>query len=159
MDTLAGLAFGGEKPRPEYMTEAPKRRDENLVTRAMWHKILWGSAFGIGICLWFLKSKYIQDVVFDKATFATVFFTFFMFLNICNAFNARTVRINIFAGIVKNKAFIIIMSLITAAQFIIIYYGGAVFRTNPIELPYLLLAAVLAVSIIPAEMFRKVLVK
>jgi magnesium-transporting ATPase (P-type) len=156
MDTLAGLAFGGEKPREEYMKEAPKRRDENLITPSMWNKILWGSVFGIGICLWFLMSGYIQHIVGDPRSFATVFFTFFMFLNICNAFNARTTRVNIFAGIKENKAFIIIMALIVIAQFIIIYYGGGVFRTNPISFTYVALATVLSLLMIPAEMLRKI---
>ncbi len=158
MDTLAGLAFGGEKPCAEYMTHPPKRRDENLITKPMWNKIIWGSVFGIMICMWFLMSSYIQDIIGDERSFATVFFTFFMFLNICNAFNARTTRINIFSGLIKNKAFIFIMSIIIIAQFIIIYYGGEVFRTNPISVINLIVAGVLALSMIPAEMFRKVCV-
>jgi calcium-translocating P-type ATPase len=159
MDTLAGLAFGGEKPREEYMKEPPKRRGENLITKPMWHKIMWGSVFGIAVCLWFLSSPYMQNAIQDKTTFATVFFTFFMFLNICNAFNARTARVNLFSGLNKNKAFLIIMTLIVIAQFFIIYYGGAVFRTVPISMRYLTLAAVLSISIIPAEMFRKIFIK
>lgn len=159
MDTLAGLAFGGEKPCAEYMQQPPKRRDENLITKAMWYKIIWGSVFGTVICMWFLMSSFIQGIVGDPATFATVFFTFFMFLNICNAFNARTTRVNIFAGLWQNKAFIIIMGLIVVAQFVIIYYGGAVFRTIPIDLIYLALASVLALTMIPVEMFRKVICK
>lgn len=159
MDTLAGLAFGGEKPRAEYMCQPPKRRDESLITTSMWYKIIWGSIFGIIICMWFLMSPFIQRIVGDQQTFNTVFFTFFMFLNICNAFNARTNSINIFAGLFKNKAFVIIMGLIVVAQFIIIYYGGAVFRTIPISGIYLALASVLALSIIPVEIFRKALFK
>lgn len=157
MDTLAGLAFGGEKPRPEYMRQPPKRRDESLITKSMWYKIIWGSIFGILICMWFLMSPFIQRIVGDQQTFNTVFFTFFMFLNICNAFNARTNSLNIFAGLFKNKAFVIIMGLIVVAQFVIVYYGGAVFRTIPIDGIYLALASVLALSMIPAELFRKAL--
>jgi magnesium-transporting ATPase (P-type) len=159
MDTLAGLAFGGEKPREEYMTASPKRRDESLITKQMWGKIIWGSLFGIGICLWFLCSSYIQAIVHDEQTFATVFFTFFMFLNICNAFNARTTRVNIFSGVRENKTFMVIMWLIILSQFVIIYWGGSVFRTIPLPLIYVALATVLSMLIIPAEMLRKVLVK
>ena len=159
MDTLAGLAFGGEKPRPKYLRQPPKRRDESLITRAMWWQIIWGSIFGTLVCMWFLLSPYVQRVVGDQATFATVFFTFFMFLNICNAFNARADGVNIFAGLFKNKAFIIIMGLIVVAQFAIIYWGGAVFRTVPISFVYIALAASLALSMVPAELFRKAVFK
>lgn len=159
MDTLAGLAFGGEKPRAKYLRQPPKRRDESLITRAMWGQIIWGSIFGTLICLWFLLSPYVQRIVGDQATFATVFFTFFMFLNLCNAFNARADGVNIFAGLFKNKAFIIIMGLIVVAQFAIIYWGGAVFRTIPLDFIYIAFAGVLALSMVPAELFRKAVFK
>ncbi len=159
MDTLAGLAFGGEKPRAKYLRQPPKRRDESLITRAMWWQIVWGSIFGSVVCLWFLLSPYVQKVVGDQATFATVFFTFFMFLNICNAFNARADGVNIFTGLLKNKAFIVIMALIIVAQFAIIYWGGAVFRTVPISWLYVVWAGVLALSMVPAELFRKAVFK
>lgn len=159
MDTLAGLAFGGEKPQPLYMRQPPKRRDESLITKSMWHKIIWGSVFGTLICLWFLMSHFIQKIVGDEATFATVFFTFFMFLNLCNAFNARADGINLLRGLWQNKTFLIIMGLIIVSQFLIVYCGGAVFRTVPISGLYLLLAGVLALSMLPAELFRKVCFK
>lgn len=125
----------------------------------MWWQIVWGSIFGSVVCLWFLLSPYVQKVVGDQATFATVFFTFFMFLNICNAFNARADGVNIFTGLLKNKAFIVIMALIIVAQFAIIYWGGAVFRTVPISWLYVVWAGVLALSMVPAELFRKAVFK
>ena len=155
MDTLAGLAFGGEKPASVYMRQPPKRRDESLITHSMWGKILWGSVFGSLICLWFLISPYIQRIVFYQQVFVTVFFTFFMFLNICNAFNARANGINLFRGLFKNKAFVLIMLGIVVSQFVIIFCGGGIFRTVPIDWIYIALAGVLALSMLPAEMFRQ----
>ncbi|MDR0383804.1 MAG: cation-translocating P-type ATPase [Christensenellaceae bacterium] len=159
MDTLAGLAFGGEKPIKEYMKQSPKVRDENLITKEMWTKIIWGSFLGIGICLWFLTSSYIKHIINDDLSFATVFFSFFMFFNILNAFNARTERVNLFAGITKNMAFLIIMALIFIAQIFIIYDGGEIFRTSAIPLRYLFLSIVLSFMIIPADMLRKIIIK
>ena len=155
MDTLAGLAFGGEKPSPVYMKQPPKRRDESLITKAMWSKIIWGSVFGSLICLWFLISPYIQGIVGNQQVFVTVFFTFFMFLNVCNAFNARANGINLLRGLLKNKAFVIIMVSIVVSQFLIIFFGGGVFRTVPVDWGYIIFAGVLALSMLPAEMFRR----
>lgn len=157
MDTLAGLAFGGEKPAPVYMKQPPKRRNESLITKTMWGKIIWGSVFGSLICMWFLLSPYIQKVVGNQQVFVTVFFTFFMFLNICNAFNARANGLNLLRGLFKNKAFVIIMVAIIVSQFFIIFFGGGIFRTVPIDWGYILFAGVLALSMLPAEMFRQVI--
>ena len=157
MDTLAGLAFGGEKPSPVYMRQPPKRRDESLITRAMWGKIIWGSIFGSLICMWFLISPYIQKIVGNQQVFVTVFFTFFMFLNVCNAFNARANGMNLLRGLFKNKAFVIIMAAIILSQFVIIFCGGGIFRTVPVDWGYIIFAGVLALSMLPAEMFRQVI--
>lgn len=157
MDTLAGLAFGGEKPSPVYMRQPPKRRDESLITSAMWLKIIWGSVFGSLICMWFLLSPRIQNIVGNQQVFVTVFFTFFMFLNVCNAFNARANGINLLRGLFQNKAFVIIMVAIIVAQFFIVFYGGGIFRTVPIDWGYIAFAGVLALSMLPAEMFRRAL--
>ncbi|MBS7401481.1 MAG: calcium-translocating P-type ATPase, PMCA-type [Eubacteriales bacterium] len=157
MDTLAGLAFGGEKPSPVYMRQPPKRRDESLITPAMWGKIIWGSVFGSLICMWFLLSPRVQNIVGNQQVFVTVFFTFFMFLNVCNAFNARANGINLLRGLFKNKAFVIIMSAIIVSQFFIVFYGGGIFRTVPVDWGYIIFAGVLALSMLPAEMFRRAL--
>ena len=79
----------------------------------------------------------------------------FMFLNVCNAFNARANGINLLRGLFKNKAFVIIMSAIVLAQFLIIFYGGAVFRTVPITWDYIIFTGVLALLMLPAELFRR----
>jgi len=155
MDTLAGLAFGGEKPARIYMQQPPKRRDESLITKTMWNKIIWGSVFGSLICMWFLLSPYIQKIVGNHDIFVTVFFTFFMFLNICNAFNARSNGLNLMRGLFKNKAFVIIMAGIVLSQFFIIFFGGGIFRTVPIDFGYIVFAGVLALSMLPAEIFRQ----
>ena len=40
MDTLAGLAFAGEPPLPEYMEEPPKRRDEPIFNSTMLQQVV-----------------------------------------------------------------------------------------------------------------------
>ncbi len=157
MDTLAGLAFGGEKPNADDMRQPPKRRNESLITPAMWDKIIWGSIFGSLICMWFLLSPRIRSIVGNQQVFATVFFTFFMFLNVCNAFNARANSLNLLRGLFRNNAFVIIMVIIIVSQFLIIFYGGGIFRTVPIAWDYIIFAGILSLSMIPAEMFRRAL--
>ncbi|MDR0976066.1 MAG: calcium-translocating P-type ATPase, PMCA-type [Christensenellaceae bacterium] len=162
MDTLAGLAFGGEKPQKEYLTEPPKRRDENIVTKSMWNQILISSIVMSGLSIWFLLSPFIQshfEGAWSSFYAGTAFFAFFMFMNIFNAFNSRTERINIFKGLSGNKMFMIIMGIVFVAQIGIVYLGGTVFHTSALSINHFLLTIVLALIVFPIETLRKTLYK
>jgi len=60
-------------------------------------------------------------------------------------------------GLFKNKAFVVIMFAIVVSQFLIVFFGGGIFRTVPVSWNYIIFAGVLALSMLPAEMFRRVL--
>jgi len=60
MDTLGGLAFAGEAPMPFYMKEAPKRRDEPILTRAITGRIAFLTLFSVAMSVFFLKSPVIR---------------------------------------------------------------------------------------------------
>jgi len=151
MDTLAGLAYGGERPRASYMQEKPKRRNEPIINRYMWTQIIYASIFIGSISLWFLMWFDGGSVVYTM----TAFFAFFMFINIINSFNSRTHDMNLFSYLSLNKPFIWIMGVVTVAQILLIFFGGSVFRTTPISLKHFLLVVALAVTIIPVDLARK----
>lgn len=161
MDTLAGLAFGGEKPLAKYMTEPPKRRDEPIINRYMWQQIIVGSIVTALISLWFLLSPTVQnhfDAQGGTAYAASAFFMFFMFMNIYNAFNARTHEVNPLSNIKLNKAFIWIMGIVSITQVTMVFFGGAVFRTVPLGFMDFGIAMLLALLVIPIDMIRKLIV-
>jgi len=160
MDTLAGLAFGGEKPRIKYMTESPKRRDEPIINRYMWQQILLGSIFTFAISLWFLINPSIQDHFNAKgAAYAmTGFFMFFMFINIFNSFNARTHELNPLSYLSLNKVFVVIMGFVSIASAGMIFFGGAIFRTVPLSFIDFIIVIMLALLIFPADMLRKIII-
>ena len=60
MDTLAGMAFSGEPPLPEFMREAPKRREEPVINRGMAHQIFFDGVFTVALCLFFLCSSAVK---------------------------------------------------------------------------------------------------
>ncbi|MDR0461983.1 MAG: calcium-translocating P-type ATPase, PMCA-type [Christensenellaceae bacterium] len=157
MDTLAGIAYGGERPHPSYMSESPKRRNEPIVNRYMWGQILYATLFISGLSLWFLMSSYVQQVLrIHGGLYAmTAFFAFFMFINIFNSFNSRTHSINLVSSMKLNKPFVFIMSIVTAAQVLLIFFGGDVFRTQPLLIKHFMVAIVLASMILPIDMLRK----
>lgn len=162
MDTFAGLAFSYEPALLEYMDEKPKRRDEKIINKYMFNQIVYNGIYSTIICIWFLKSNFIKSIYrYDPNDkyIMTAFFGLFIFLAIFNAFNARTHRLNILSNIFKNKVFIIIISLITLIQIILIYYGGTIFRTTGLTIYEFELMILIAFSIIPFDFIRKIILK
>lgn len=160
MDALAGLAFAGEAPLAAYMKEAPKALDEPILNRAMAGQIAWMGLFTIGLCLYFLKSSAMHRAFHyqadDPTYFMTAFFALFIFCGICNSFNARTPRTNLFSHLAGNPSFVGVMVLVTLVQLVIIYYGGSLFRTVGLGWGNLASIAALAMWVIPADILRKI---
>ncbi|MCL2228377.1 MAG: calcium-translocating P-type ATPase, PMCA-type [Firmicutes bacterium] len=157
MDTLAGIAFGGERPHKKYMSEAPKRRDEPIVNKYMWGQILYGTFVISLMSMFFILSPIVQNSLSPHGTVyaMTAFFAFFMFVNIFNSFNSRTHSLNPVQGLLLNKPFVIIMAIVTLAQILLIFFGGNVFRAEPLLIGHLLVAVMFALAIVPMDMLRK----
>ena len=162
MDTLAGLAFAGEPPLPEYMREAPKRRDEPVLNRYMLHQILCMGLYTILLCVLFLKLPVFKAMFhYDTAPIylMTAFFALFIFTGIFNSFNARTHRINLLAHLSHNPSFLIIMSAVAVIQILLIYYGGSLFRTAGLSFGDLRSVLLIAFTVIPVDCIRKILLR
>ena len=159
MDTLGGLAFAGEAPLASYMEDPPKRRDEPILNRYMAGEIAWLGCFTVALCLLFLKLPAITGrfrPAGDNIYLLTAFFALFIFASVFNCFNARTDRLNIFAGLSRNKGFCLIMIAVLAVQILFVYIGGAVLRTAPLTKEELGVTFLLALTVFPAEFIRKV---
>ena len=162
MDTLAGLAFSYEPALDEYMEEPPKKRNEKIINKYMTNQITLNGIYSTMICIWFLKSKFISSIYrIDTSNkyLLTAFFGLFIFIAIFNSFNARTYRLNILSNILKNKVFIAIIAFIAIVQIILIYYGGEVFRTTGLTIYEFEIMIILAFSIIPFDIIRKIILK
>lgn len=162
MDTLAGLAFSYEPALEEYMEERPKRRDEAIINKYMFHEILITGLYSSVLCIFFLKSEWVSGMFrysMDNKYLMTAFFGMFIFISIFNSFNARTVRLNILGNIFKNKVFIAVILFIMVVQVGMIYYGGSLFRTAGLTLEEFLFMILLSLTVIPFDMARKVWLK
>lgn len=160
MDTLAGLAFSGEKARISYMHEPPKTRNEKVINKYMKNQIAVNSIYSTGLCLFFLKSNILHNVFnFSDDTYKmTAFFALFMFIAIFTSFCARTHQINLLDYISVNKPFLWIIGLVTVIQIFIIYFGDRVFRTVNLNVKDLILVVLLAFTVIPVDLLRKYLI-
>ncbi len=162
MDTFAGLAFAFEPALDEYMKEEPKKSKEPILNRYMINQIIFDGLYSFIVCIWFLKSKLISNIYIlentDKYLYSA-FFGLFIFLAIFNTFNSRTYRINVLSNIFKNKVFLAIIIFVSLIQVILIYFGGELFRTIGLTIYEFEIMILIAFSIIPFDMIRKIIIK
>ncbi len=136
MDTLGSLAFAAEPPSPHFMREAPLARGTPIMNRYMVLRIFSMCIWLPLLCVSFLSSETMREHFSYYETpvrFLGAFFALFVFADICNSVSARTLHPNPLRGLWKNKAFVFIFALIICVQLLIIYFGGAVFRTFPLS--------------------------
>jgi len=157
MDTLAGLAFAGETPLKEYMREKPKKRTEPIINKYMYNQIITTGIYTTVLSLIFFRLPFFAEYFRnDERYLLTAFFALFIFAGVFNSLNARTYRLNLLAYIERNKAFIGIMLAVSVMQILLIYYGGAVFRTTGLSFRELALVVGLASTVILFDLGRKI---
>jgi len=143
MDTLASIALCSEPPRPDVMKLPPKKRDENILTPMMMKTILVTAAFFIVVMLALLAAMRNGFLAGDKplvgeadytARQVTIFFSIYVFFQVWNQINARslTPAMSAFHGLGKNPTFLAIAGLVAVGQIVIVTFGGKVFNVEPL---------------------------
>ena len=158
MDTLAALALGGEPALRRYMQEKPKKRDEKIVNGYMWSAILTGAIWTFVLSLVFLLTPQVHSIFREAPNneyLMTGYFCFFVFTSVFNAFNARTEQVNLFDNIRGNKGFLKILLLIVVVQVLMTYFGSVIFRCYGLNAQEWAFVLVLAFTIIPVDLIRK----
>ena len=160
MDTLAGLAYAGETPLNEYMKEKPKKRSEPIINKYMLNQILTTGVYTSLLGLAFLSIPFFHELFrSDERYLLTAFFALFIFAGVFNSLNARTYRINIFSYLSRNKMFILIMLAVLVMQILLIYFGGAVFRTTGLSLYEFFIVILLASTVVLFDLVRKIFLR
>ncbi|WP_373822664.1 calcium-translocating P-type ATPase, PMCA-type [Bacteroides heparinolyticus] len=135
MDTFAALALASIPPGEGVMKEKPRKSTNFIITGSMKAHILgMGLAFLavlMGMLLWFAHE---EGGMTPRRL--TIFFTFFVMLQFWNLFNARVFGTSdsAFKGITKSYGMELIILAILGGQILIVQFGGAVFRTVPLDL-------------------------
>ena len=134
MDTFAALALASIPPSESVMNDKPRRSTDFIISKAMKYNIIGvGSVFLVillGMIYYFEHTQQGMDV-----RNLTIFFTFFVMLQFWNLFNARVFGTNnsAFKGLTKSYGMEFIVLAILVGQFLIVQFGGAVFRTTPLD--------------------------
>lgn len=161
MDTLGALAFAKEPAREEYMQEAPKPRDEKILSKSMLKSVVSRGLYILALCIWFLKSDTLPMILRrgDDKYILSAFFGAFIFMGVFVCFISRTERMNILSGISENKSFILIMLLISLMQISFIYFGGDLFRATPLYFSDLVSIIYISFTVVIFDTIRKLLIK
>lgn len=162
MDTFAGLAFSFEPAIKSTMKEPPKPKNEPIMNKYMYSEIIFTGIYSALLCIVFLKAPIFKEIIRTGENYKylmTAYFALFIFIGVCNAFNARTERLNLLAHLKENIVFIITILFIISVQCYLIYHGGDLFRTYGLTAFEFGLVLVLAFTVIPVDFLRKLYLK
>ena len=156
MDTFAAMALASLPPESEVMKEKPRKQTEFIIGRGMGWAI--GAVgllfFGVMLALlwWFERVKGIS------VEELTVFFTIFVMLQWWNLFNAKAFgsRRSAFHKFMSDRGLLFVLAVILAGQWLIVEFGGKMFRTVPLDLDtWIMIIAGTSPVMILGEIFRR----
>ena len=133
MDTFAAMALASIAPSMDVMNEKPRKRTDFIISPAMRNNI-FGVGAGFLIVLMGLLAFFKNMPGGMDVHHLTVFFTIFVMLQFWNLFNASVFGTNhsIFKDAGHAMGMLGVTLIILVGQFIIVTFGGKVFRTEPL---------------------------
>lgn len=133
MDTFAAMALASIAPSMDVMNEKPRKRTDFIISPAMRNNI-FGVGAGFLIVLMGLLAFFKNMPGGMDVHHLTVFFTIFVMLQFWNLFNASVFGTNhsIFKDAGHAMGMLGVALIILVGQFIIVSFGGKVFRTEPL---------------------------
>lgn len=133
MDTFAALALATQPPTWTVMNKPPRRPGDFIITPPIAKRIFVTAAFFLVILIGTIFYFQSDSIVTNYEL--SIFFTLFVMLQFWNLLNAKTLGTNHSAihKFRQNKALPLILGLIIVMQYIIVEFGGEVFRTVPLS--------------------------
>ena len=135
MDTFAAMALASLPPTKEVMDEKPRKASDSIITKPMLKGIV-----GMGVMMFIALFVYLLhclqgdgDVQIHELS---MFFTTFVMLQFWNLLNAKALGSgkSAFHGIMNDKGLLSVMLMILGGQWLIVTYGGKMFRCVPLSL-------------------------
>ena len=133
MDTFAAMALASLPPSREVMKDKPRSQDDFIITRPMmWGIIFEGIIFFIVLFAMLIHCFYDDVEIGVQRHELTLFFTTFVMIQVWNLFNAKTLGSNhsAFRYLYRNQGLLIVLVMIMIGQWLIVEYGGEMFRTD-----------------------------
>lgn len=168
MDGLGAIMLGNEPAKEKYMEEAPRRRDESIISKKMMAQILTMGTWLVVISFAFLKLPFFDQFFDTEEQKLTAYFVLFILSALFNGFNVRDEKFAIFSGLNENTGFLKVFFLIIAVQACIVNAGlvnldifkwiGEMFSCVPFEITGWLVVIILGFTMIPVDFIRKLVV-
>ena len=136
MDTFAALALASLPPSHEVMNDKPRKATDFIINKGMAFGILFcGIAFFIVMFAMLIYCERRGKGGVDVHEL-TVFFTTFVMIQFWNLFNVKSLGSNrtAFRHFLKDKGMILVLALVLVGQWLIVTFGGEMFRTVPLSL-------------------------
>ena len=136
MDTFAAMALASLPPSREVMNDKPRNRDEFIITPSIGKNIISnGLFFFVLMFAMFIHCLYDEDPGIQLHELS-LFFTTFVMLQFWNLLNAKTLgsRHSCLHRLWADRGMLIIMVAILLGQWLIVTFGGQMFRTTPLSL-------------------------
>ncbi len=135
MDTFAAMALATLPPSKDVMKEKPRKQTDFILTKPMqWNILICGLTFFIAMfaLLIYDEWKFCEDVPVHELT---MFFTTFVMMQLWNLFNAKALgtKYSSFHGLWKDKGLLLVLLIVIIGQWLIVTFGGKMFRTVPLS--------------------------
>lgn len=137
MDTFAAMALASLPPSHEVMKDKPRNQNDFIINSKMAYGILtMGVLFFLvmlGMLIYCERCCSVSGAISVKAL--TIFFTAFVMIQWWNLFNAKTLGTNhsAFNELLKDPGLLLTLCIILAGQWLIVTFGGKMFRTEPLS--------------------------
>ena len=136
MDTFAAMALASLPPSHEVMRDKPRRDTDFIISRPMARGILFGGmVFFLGMFVFLIWcERHGAGSVVDVHEL-TLFFTTFVMLQFWNLFNAKSLGsdYSAFRYFWRDGGLVLVLALVFIGQWIIVTFGGKMFRTLPLS--------------------------
>ncbi len=135
MDTFAALALASLPPSHEVMRDKPRKATDAIITQPIGRGILFcGIVFFVMMFafLSYCERRGKGGVDIHELTW---FFTTFVMLQFWNLFNAKALGSShtAFRHFLQDKGMILVLAVILFGQWLIVTFGGEMFRTEPLS--------------------------
>ncbi len=168
MDSLGLIMLGNEPELEVYMTEKPRRRDENIVSPQMAAQIITMAVWVTVISFLYLKLPFFVSLFETPEKHLTGYFVLFIAAALFNGFNVRDDGFAIFARLGKNKGFLQVFFTIILVQACIVNAAlvplapfkwiSGMFSCVPFGIKGWFAVIVLAATMIPVDLIRKAVI-
>lgn len=160
MDTFAAMALASLPPSREVMKDKPRKSSDFIISKSMGRGILGCGIVFFAIMFVFLIwcERHGAGSIIDVHEL-TMFFTTFVMLQFWNLFNAKCLGSthSAFHNLRHDGGLLLVLLLIFIGQWLIVTFGGRMFRTQPLSAEeWLIITVATSLVLVAGELWRAI---